>query len=136
MTLRCGAVFVVLLLSPAVWGSGAPKRVAAPSYPQVAHRARVQGTVKVRCQLGSDGTVYAVTVVSKKSALDEAAVDAARLWIFPEPSADDVSVELTFEFRLEGDCREYSLSSCEQTSWIDTDRLKAVTKTGNPKSDH
>jgi protein TonB len=54
----------------------------APSYPEMARQAGVEGTVMVRALVGKDGKIHEALVVSSIPMLDEAALDAARGAIF------------------------------------------------------
>ncbi|MBI1795469.1 MAG: TonB family protein [Candidatus Eisenbacteria bacterium] len=59
-------------------------RQVKPVYPDIAMQAGVEGTVLVRALVGRDGRVLDARVDPKHSVtmLDEAALDAARQWIF------------------------------------------------------
>ena len=53
-----------------------------PVYPQAAKEAGVSGIVIVEIRIGIDGTVETARVVRSSPGLDEAALDAVRLWQF------------------------------------------------------
>lgn len=53
-----------------------------PDYPQIAIDARVEGTVLLQVLVGMDGRVEDVRVAQSIPLLDEAAVHAARRWVF------------------------------------------------------
>jgi protein TonB len=53
-----------------------------PIYPDAARAAGVSGTVRVQVEVGADGTVQDVQLVSSIPLLDQAALDAVRQWTF------------------------------------------------------
>jgi len=53
-----------------------------PVYPALAQRANVQGSVILQAQIGEDGNVQAVQVVSGPSILTSAALEAVKQWHF------------------------------------------------------
>jgi periplasmic protein TonB len=61
-----------------------PRRIqgAAPSYPELARRARIQGKVVLECIIDTDGRVTDIRVASGNPLLAEAATDAVRRWIY------------------------------------------------------
>jgi protein TonB len=82
-------------------------REVKPKYTPDAMRAKLQGAVELEIVVKEDGTVGEVRVtksLDKASGLDEAAMEAARKWIF-EPGKKDgravsTRVGLVLEFRL------------------------------------
>jgi TonB family protein len=68
--------------------------------------ARISGIVIVECQVAEDGAVSAVEIKSGHPVLGKAALENAKTWRFKRSgSVDEPStVQLTFEFRLEGLC--------------------------------
>ena len=78
-------------------------RAPDPDYPDTARRAKIQGTVVVRCVVGSDGSVHDARVETSLSKdLDASALKAVRQWQF-EPATKDgkpltvwVKVEVSF----------------------------------------
>ena len=78
-------------------------RAPDPDYPDTARRAKIQGTVVVRCVVGSDGRVHDARVETSLSKdLDASALKAVRQWQF-EPATKDgkpltvwVKVEVRF----------------------------------------
>lgn len=62
----------------AAWGE-------PPRYPPISRRLGEEGTVALRIEVAPTGTVEGVEVVQSSgyARLDEAALDAARLWRFP-----------------------------------------------------
>ena len=79
----------------------------SPAYPSEAWYARIQGTVELEAAVLIDGTVGPVRVVrSPDQRLDDAAVAAARNWLFQpgqyRGKAAPVIVTLRLDFRLSG----------------------------------
>ena len=83
-----------------VGGSGrAPKKVmdVKPEYPDDARAAKIEGVVILGIVIGEDGSVIGTTVLRSIPALDQAAVDAVRQWVF-EPTVlngEPVEIEMT-----------------------------------------
>jgi TonB family protein len=55
---------------------------ATPIYPPLAKAARVQGTVQLSVQIGPDGTVQDVQLISGHPLLAQAAIDAVKQWFY------------------------------------------------------
>ncbi|MBI2984080.1 MAG: energy transducer TonB [Candidatus Kerfeldbacteria bacterium] len=55
---------------------------AAPVYPDIAREAQVEGTVLLRVLVGKNGRVIEVHIDHSIPMLDQAAVEAARKWVF------------------------------------------------------
>jgi TonB family protein len=78
-----------------------------PVYPEIAKRARIQGTVVLTVHVNEEGIVYDAKVVTGHPLLQEAAVDAVRQWQYSptllngEPVPVIATVSLMF--RLNGD---------------------------------
>jgi protein TonB len=83
---------------------GKPLMRAVPAYPYEAQQQKVEGTVKLRAVVGTDGTVRSVDPVSGPEALIEAAMTAVREWRFAPTKLDgraiDVQDDVTLFFRL------------------------------------
>jgi TonB family protein len=60
----------------------------APSYPPLAAAAKVQGVVVVELVIGPDGKVIDARVLRAQPLLNQAALDAVRLWEFEPPVVD------------------------------------------------
>ncbi len=76
----------------------------APVYPREARKARIEGTVRLSARIGKDGHIAALRVISGPPELANAAIDAARQWVY-EPAVlngQPADVMTTFEitFRL------------------------------------
>jgi TonB family protein len=88
-----------------------PPRIVStvkPGYTAEAVRARIQGSVRLRAVVESDGTVSNVEVLNsldKMYGLDQAAIDALKQWRFEpgtlesRPVRVQIAVELTFTLR-------------------------------------
>ena len=76
----------------------------APAYPPLAQQARVQGVVTLKAQIGSDGSIENLELVSGHPLLAPAAIDAAKQWKYkpyllngqPVP----VETEIQVDFKL------------------------------------
>ena len=85
-----------MLQTPAVLHS------VMPSYPEDAMRAGIEGIVEVEVMISEEGKVTNARVVrTDNPALDAAALDAARQWLFAKPTEGPVvrTIELTFTLR-------------------------------------
>jgi TonB family protein len=69
-----------------------------PTYPELARRMAVKGTVKLMVTVGTNGKVKSTKVVGGHPVLVGASEDAIRRWKF-EPAADETTgiVEFTFQ---------------------------------------
>lgn len=69
----------------------------APTYPDLARRMHIQGTVKVEAVVRPNGTVKSTRVLGGSPVLVEAATDAVAKWKF-EPGPDETTeiIQLTF----------------------------------------
>jgi TonB family protein len=69
-----------------------------PTYPELARRMSVKGTVKLMVTVGTNGKVKATKVVGGHPVLVGASEDAIRRWKF-EPAAEESTgmVEFTFQ---------------------------------------
>jgi protein TonB len=83
------------------------KRVE-PVYPEAARKAHVQGKVHFRIQIGPDGHVIKIDLVTGDPMLAQAAEQAVRQWVYRPFTADGKAVsqgmyaatEVTLEFIL------------------------------------
>ena len=72
-------------------------KTAPPSYPAIALKMKVEGTVKLDVTIDPDGTVSDVKVVSGHQLLVSAAVEAVKKWKYEPADAKSVqSVALDF----------------------------------------
>jgi periplasmic protein TonB len=82
-------------------------RMVAPVYPEVARRAHVQGAVVLALVVDKRGLVADINVVNSASPLlNEAAIEAARQWIYAPTLVDGVPVRLLLQVTV-----TFSLSS-------------------------
>lgn len=79
-------------------------REVKPIYPPIAEQAGIEGRVTVGVLVGTDGRVLDTHVVRSVPMLDEAAVTAARQWVFTPGLNNDHAVacwvSIPFVFRL------------------------------------
>ena len=75
------------------------KQRVSPTYPELAKRMRVAGTVRVSATVEPDGTVSATKTISGNHMLAGAAEDAVHKWKFV-PAADSSTVEVDVNFAL------------------------------------
>ena len=73
-------------------GEPSPMKKVAPVYPEAARSDGVQGTVVLAALVCEHGKVVATRVIDSVPALDEAATDAARQWVFQPAMIRDVRV--------------------------------------------
>ncbi|HJY88537.1 MAG TPA: energy transducer TonB [Candidatus Acidoferrales bacterium] len=81
-----------------------PEQQELPTYPPLALRDRVQGTVVLRALVGRKGRVESVQVLSGPSLLASAAVETVRKWRYPpaDPNAELAGAwkQITAEFAI------------------------------------
>ena len=65
-----------------------------PAYPELAARARVQGTVVLECVVSPQGQVLKVSVLRSIPLLDAAAIEAVRQWAYTPTLKDGVPVKV------------------------------------------
>ena len=65
-----------------------------PVYPELAKRARIQGTVRFNAVIATDGTMANLTVVSGHPLLVQAALDAVRKWRYKPTLLNNAPVEV------------------------------------------
>ncbi len=75
-----------------------------PVYPQQARQMRLQGAVELLANIGKDGSITAVKLISGDSILARAAIDAVKQWKYKPYYLDDQPVEIqtqiTVKFKL------------------------------------
>ena len=75
-----------------------------PVYPQTARQLRIQGSVELLANIGKDGSITAVKLLSGPSVLSRAAIDAVKQWQYKPYYLDDQPVEIqtqiTVNFKL------------------------------------
>jgi protein TonB len=76
-----------------------------PPYPPIAKAARASGAVQVQVTISEDGRVMDAAVVSGHPLLRDAALQAAKQWVFKPTELSGVPVKvqgvLTFNFTLQ-----------------------------------
>jgi protein TonB len=79
-------------------------RKVEPQYPVIAKQVRVQGSVQVQISISETGTVTDVTLLTGHPLLREAAMQAAKQWLFIPTELNDRPVRaigvLIFNFKL------------------------------------
>ena len=73
------------------------KTKVQPSYPDLAKRMSISGTVKIEVVVAPNGTVKDARVVGGHPVLANAALDAAKKWRF-EPAGAETSGVIDFKF--------------------------------------
>ena len=75
---------------------GAKTRVQ-PTYPELAHKMNISGTVKIEVTVAPNGTIKEARVVGGHPVLAQSALDAAKRWRF-EPAASESTGVIDFKF--------------------------------------
>jgi len=101
-------VFITLLGSLAVVSAFAQEAVnrkvkskIEPTYPEIARKMGLTGTVRLQVVVAANGTVKETKVIGGHPILVNAAVDAVKKWRF-EPGSADSSGTLEFKFEPGG----------------------------------
>jgi protein TonB len=75
-----------------------------PVYPATARQMRIQGAVQLMANIGKDGSITSVKLLSGDSVLSRAAIDAVKQWKYKPYYLDDQPVEIqtqiTVNFKL------------------------------------
>lgn len=96
------AVLFVVRLDAQDW---IPVHIVGMPYVAEARDARIQGVVRLRCALNSDGSVADIEVLSGHKVFLRAVTENARQWRFAisgKRNASDRKALLTYEFKLTG----------------------------------
>ena len=76
------------------------KTKVQPTYPELARKMQISGTVKIEVTVAANGTVKEARVVGGHPVLATAALDAAKKWRFePAPSESSGVIDFKFEPR-------------------------------------
>ena len=76
------------------------KTKVQPSYPELAKKMQISGTVKIEVTVATNGSVKEARVVGGHPVLASAALDAAKKWRFePAPSESTGVIDFKFEPR-------------------------------------
>lgn len=94
------AAAVVLFASPAAMGESGRKvksRVT-PSYPELANRMHVTGSVKIEITVAANGEVTKTKVIGGHPLLVESALDAVKKWKYETGPAESTEI-VQFDFK-------------------------------------
>ncbi len=90
--------------SGGVWQGSAIRRVS-PTYPAIARAARAFGVVQIQVEISEEGQVTSATALNGHPLLREAALQAARQWVWRPTTLSNVPVRvqgvLSFNFKLD-----------------------------------
>ena len=76
------------------------KTKVQPSYPELARKMQISGTVKIEVTVAPNGSVKEARVIGGHPVLANAALDAAKKWRFePAPSESTGIIDFKFEPR-------------------------------------
>ena len=76
------------------------KTKVQPTYPDLARKMNITGTVKIEVTVSPNGTVKEARIVGGHPVLSTAALDAAKKWRFePSPSESSGIIDFKFEPR-------------------------------------
>ena len=75
-------------------------RKVAPVYPQLAKTMRIQGVVRFQAVIGKKGEVKDLTFISGPRALEQAAADAVRKWVYRPTMLDGRPVEVSTQIEI------------------------------------
>ena len=76
-------------------------KAVRPEYPEAAHQARIQGTVRFNIIIGTDGTVGNITLLGGHPLLVQPAMDAVRQWVYNQTLLNGEPVEVVTEVDVE-----------------------------------
>jgi protein TonB len=71
-----------------------------PAYPPIARQMRIQGTVRFRAVIGKEGDVRDLQFVSGPRALEKAAADAVKRWVYRPTLLNGHPVEVSTEIEI------------------------------------
>lgn len=97
LTIACVIAFVIIGTIGAVAEERAIKDKVSPTYPEIAKRMNVFGTVKVMVTIAPSGGVTATKVLGGHPLLADAAVNAIKKWKYEAASSETTQlVEINF----------------------------------------
>jgi protein TonB len=73
------------------------KTKVQPTYPELAHRMNISGTVKIEVTVAPNGSVKEARIVGGHPVLAQAALDAAKKWRFETATAESTGI-IDFKF--------------------------------------
>ena len=103
----CGllaAVAGLAALNPSAFAQDEGRKVktrVTPTYPELAKRMSVSGTVKVEVTIAPSGAVKSTRVIGGHPLLVDAAVDAVKRWKY-EAGPDETTQVVEFKFNPQG----------------------------------
>ena len=75
-----------------------------PVYPALARQMRIQGSVELLANIGTDGSITSVKLLSGDSVLSQAAINAVKQWKYKPYYLDDqpvaIQTQITVKFKL------------------------------------
>ena len=87
------------------------RHVVVPGYPRLARMARLQGSVTIEVEVGTDGTVTSTKASAASKLLARASEENVRLWTFCAPAATgslaSSHTTITYTYKLEGNEEYY-----------------------------
>jgi TonB family protein len=87
-------------LAPAAFAQEEGRKIknkVTPSYPELAKRMNINGTVKIQVTISPNGMVKAAKLVGGHPLLTDAAMDAVKKWKF-EPAGEETTQVVAFNF--------------------------------------
>jgi len=80
------------------------KRHTEPSYPEVARKAGIEGTVRLQVRMTQDGKIEVMKLLEGDTVLADAAIGAVKQWrgkpVWMDGKPVDVISTVTFKFKL------------------------------------
>ncbi len=90
-------IFVlVMMFGIAAYAERAVVTRVKATYPELAKRMNLQGSVTVKAMVGADGKVKSVSLMSGNPILAQAAANAVKQWVYAPGAEESVVVEMTF----------------------------------------
>jgi protein TonB len=71
-----------------------------PAYPTLARQARIQGTVLLQAEIGKDGAIENLTLISGHPMLVPAAIEAVKRWVYKPYALDGVPVSVETQIQV------------------------------------
>lgn len=71
-----------------------------PSYPTLARQARIQGTVLLQAEIGKDGRIENLTLISGDPMLVPAAIEVVKQWVYRPYVLDNVPVAVETQIQV------------------------------------
>lgn len=99
-------LFAILAWVPGAHGAeGSARKVAvrvSPTYPQLARRLNITGSVRIEVEVAPDGTVKSTKVIGGHPLLIKPALDALRKWKYEKAPTPTTGI-VQFDFKGSGD---------------------------------